>query len=296
MTVDIEDWYHIPSVSGSPFSVYKDVDDFFNRWAGKYDYLSEPTRRVLDIFDQFDITATFFIVADVVEHYPGLVDLIVDRGHEIACHGLHHMCKVNPISKEANVSVQDFVRMTGESKKILESVSKNKIIGYRSPNALIAGWMIDALENLDFNYDSSVNANSLFRKATGTLDGVSTYPYYPEKNSLVPGKRRGIIEFPWAYLDVGLKIPTSGGPMLRFLGANLIIKGLKQSLKRGHTIFYFHPIDISNEQFPRIGKNRPGYWMIKGKVVEKRIIRILSEFGKVNKITLGEASKLYVDY
>ncbi len=36
-----------------------------------------------------------------------------------------------------------------------------------------------------------------------------------------------------AYWNVfGFKIPTSGGPMLRFLGARIILKGLKQSLRR----------------------------------------------------------------
>ena len=77
ITVDIEDWYHIPSVTGSPFSVYRDVDEFFDKWTGKYDYLTEPTKRVLDMLDEFDVKATFFVVADVVEHYPGLVESIV---------------------------------------------------------------------------------------------------------------------------------------------------------------------------------------------------------------------------
>ena len=77
ITVDIEDWYHIPSVTGSPFSVYKDVPKFFKGWTGKYDYLTEPTKRVLDMLDEFDIRATFFVVADVVDHYPGLVESIV---------------------------------------------------------------------------------------------------------------------------------------------------------------------------------------------------------------------------
>ena len=77
ITVDIEDWYHIPSVTGSPFSVYKDVNEFFEKWKGGYDYLTEPTIRVLDLLDEYDIKATFFVVADVVEHYPGLVESIV---------------------------------------------------------------------------------------------------------------------------------------------------------------------------------------------------------------------------
>jgi len=33
-------------------------------------------KRVLDMLDEFDIKATFFVVADVVEHYQGLVESI----------------------------------------------------------------------------------------------------------------------------------------------------------------------------------------------------------------------------
>ena len=91
ITIDIEDGYHIPSVTGSPFSVYKDVNEFFKGWTGKYDYLTlrEPTKRVLDMLDEYNIKATFFVVAEVVEHYPGLVESIAERGHEIGSHGLH---------------------------------------------------------------------------------------------------------------------------------------------------------------------------------------------------------------
>ena len=48
------------------------------------------------------------------------------------------------------------------------------------------------------------------------------------------------MEFSWAYWNVfGLKfkIPTSGGPMLRFLGAHVILRGLKQSTKKGIPCF-----------------------------------------------------------
>ena len=106
ITIDIEDGYHIPSVTGSPFSVYKDVNEFFKGWTGRYDYLSlrKPTKRVLDMLDEFDIKATFF--ADVVDHYPGLVESIAERGHEIGCHGLHHACKIDSKTKEPLMSVK----------------------------------------------------------------------------------------------------------------------------------------------------------------------------------------------
>jgi hypothetical protein len=141
--------------------------------------------------------------------------------------------------------------------------------------------MLDSLEDLGFLYDSSVSVNSLYNKTDSPLSGVTTCPYYPRRRSLEPSSEtRGIVEFPFAYYDAGIKIPTSGGPMLRFLGGGLILQGLQQSLERGTTIFYFHPIDISPVEFPRIGKGRPLYWLIKGKIVEDRIRYILKKIIK----------------
>ena len=288
ITVDIEDWYHIPSVCGSSFSVYKNVNEFFEKWNKRYDYLSEPTRKILDILDEFNITATFFIVADVADHYPGLIELISERKHEIACHGADHACCIDPRTKEPLKSVEEFEATTLKAKKILERTSGQEVIGYRAPNAFVAGWMIDSLEKIGFKYDSSVTVNSLYNKSGSPLKGVSSAPYYPTPGSLEPTENRNFVEFPWAYYDMGIKIPTSGGPMLRFLGSHLIYKGLKQSLNRGHTIFYFHPIDISTEKFPDIGNGRPLYWILKGKIVEKRIRHILKNLENVEKIPLRD--------
>lgn len=283
ITVDVEDWYHIPSVCGSPFSVYKDVHEFFEKWDSRYDYLSEPTKKVLNLLDKFNAKATFFVVADVVENYPGLVESIAEKGHEIACHGLHHQCKIDSKTKEPLISPKEFERQTIEAKEILEEASGQEIIGYRAPNALIGGWMLDSLEKIGLKYDSSVCVNSLYNKTDSNLKGVSTKSYYPSKGSLEPEAERSIIEQPWAYYDfAGFKVPTSGGPMLRFLGAHMMYKGLKQSLNRGNAVFYFHPIDISSEKFPQIGKGRPMYWAIKGNIVEKRIEYILNKFKQTN--------------
>lgn len=277
LTVDIEDWYHIPSVCGSTFSVFKDVEEFFKKWEGRYDYLTRNVEKVLRILDQYKIPATFFIVADVIEHYPGLVESIVDHGHEIACHGLHHSCVIDSRTKRPLLPPDAFREATEKAKRDLEKISGEKVVGYRAPNALIAGWMIDHLEELGFEYDSSVSVNSLYNKSDSALSNVSSAPYYPKHNDLEPTEYRDFVEFPWPYYDVGLKIPTGGGPMLRFLGAHVILRGIRQSLRRGHTVFYFHCIDISDEPFPNIGNRRPFYWMIKGELVENRIISIIKE-------------------
>jgi len=278
VTVDIEDWYHIPSVTGSPFAVYRDTAEFYARWEGRYDYLTEPTRKVLNLLDDFGITATFFVVAEVVDRYPGLVEEIADHGHEIACHGLTHACKIDHRTRRPLFSSEEFVQRTEQARRILEGVAGQKVVGYRAPNALVGGWMLDALEELGFRYDSSVSRNSFYNKTDGDLSGVSTAPYLPVRHGLGPGGDRAILELPWAILDLaGLKIPASGGPLLRFLGARAILHGLRQSLARGPAIFYFHPLDIFDETFPPVGKNRPFYWLIKGKVVEDRIRYLLRE-------------------
>lgn len=288
ITVDVEDWYHVPSVCGSHFSVYKDVDDFFEHWKDRYDYLTEPTRRVLDLLDEFKVPATFFIVADIAENYPGLIESIAKRGHEIACHGIHHTCNINLKTKEPLMTIEEFESNALKAKQVLEKVSGKEVIGYRAPNAAITGRMIDSLEKIGYKYDSSVSVNSLYNKTDSSLEGVTSSPYYPAPGSLEPTENRNFVEFPWAYYEKGIKIPASGGPMLRFLGANLILKGLKQSLKRGHTIFYFHPIDICNEKFPSIGNGRPLFWAIKGDIVEKRIRHILKNLKHVETVTLGD--------
>ena len=272
ITIDIEDWYHIPSVTGSPFSVYKDVNEFFTKWHDRYDYLTKPTQKVLSLLDEYDITATFFVVANLIEKYPGLVASIVEKGHEIGCHGLNHACKINPRNKKALMNINEFEENTLKAKKILEKTSGEEVAGYRAPNAYIGKWMIDSLEKIGFKYDSSVSANSLYNKTDMPLKDISSYPYYPIEDN------NHFVEFPWANWDVfGFRIPTSGGPMLRFLNSNIIWKGLKQSLGRGHTVLYFHPIDICIEKLPNVGKGRPFYWIIKGKIVEKSIRYILNQ-------------------
>jgi len=198
ITVDIEDWYHIPSVTGSPFSRFRDVPEFFSRWTERYDYLTEPTQRVLSILHRYDIRATFFIVADVTEHYPGLVQRIAARGHEIACHGLHHACKIHPGTKQPLVSRQEFEERTLLARKMLQEASGQVVNGYRAPADYIAGWMIDSLEKLGFKYDSSVSVNSLFNKTDSLLRNVDTRPYYPQRGGLgkllSPSRRRKIVQ------------------------------------------------------------------------------------------------------
>jgi hypothetical protein len=106
---------------------------------------------------------------------------------------------------------------------------------------------------------------------------VTSRPYYPKRGELIPEKvARSIVEIPWPYAHFIAKFPAAGGPVLRFFGAKYVMLGLNQSLKRGDTVFYLHPIDMTDERFPlNDALVRRLFWFGKGKHVEKRLRYVL---------------------
>lgn len=51
----------------------------------------EVTPWVLDVLDQYDVKATFFMVGDNARRYPWLLDEIKRRGHSYGNHTMHHL-------------------------------------------------------------------------------------------------------------------------------------------------------------------------------------------------------------
>jgi hypothetical protein len=279
MSVDVEDWYHGPTVI-NPQDPARSLQSVLMR-GNAVERAHLYVHTCLELFSRHQVKATFFWVAEYARRFPHLLRAVVDEGHEIACHGLWHCSKVNARTKRNTYSREEFRRITGEAKSILEDRSGQAVVGYRAPNAYVSGAMIDVLEEMGFRYDSSVSVNSLYNKTDTVLRGVSTLPYYPRRGSLEKGlEPRSIVEFPWPYWDVlGFKLQTAGGPFLRIFGWRLMCAGLRQSLRRGHTIFYFHPVDLCNEPIPiPFHWSRPFLWAIKGDLIRRRVDRILKTF------------------
>ena len=277
VSIDVEDWYHGPKVISANNRKVEDLRIKIPSCERGFMYID----RCLELLSLYNIKATFFWVAEYAKKYPHYFQKTVDAGHEIACHGLHHYSKVNRVTKEDVFTPQEFYRRTREAKDILEQMSGKQVLGYRAPNAYISGKIIDVLEELGFRYDSSVSRNSMYNKTSSSLQGVSSHPYYPMSGEICPGQaKRGIIEFPWPYFEIGgYKIQTAGGPFLRIFGATLIKLGLRQSLHRGHSVFYFHPMDFIQEDLPiQMDWKWHLFWWPRGKIVVNRVDHILKEF------------------
>ncbi len=131
-----------------------DLEDYcsiFNR-----DWLSqeiEPTEAVLkntrwylQTFDEYNAKATFFILGEVAQKYPELIKEIAEQGHEIASHGFSHK-QIFKLSEEG------FRQEIVKSKKLLENITGEAVLGYRAPAFSImpkTRWAFEVLAEVGF--------------------------------------------------------------------------------------------------------------------------------------------------
>ena len=107
--------FRMPPSREHPGNVYITFDD---------GPIPEVTPWVLDLLDEYDVKATFFMVGQNVERNPHLLDEVVRRGHKAANHSLHHIRGLGIDAYEYKYDV-DFC----------ESYTRSKL--YRPPH----GWL-----------------------------------------------------------------------------------------------------------------------------------------------------------
>ncbi len=233
LTVDVEDYFHVAAFAEniSPYS-----------W-GKYESRVENnTLRLLDLFDQYNTKATFFVLGWVAERASDLVLEIHKRGHEVACHGYSHQL----IYKQDQ---QTFINETQRAKDILENIINHKVQGYRAASYSITKqslWALDTLADIGFEYDSSIVP------VHHDLYGIPDMPRTPHVLTTPNGKE--LIEFPPSTLSLpGMNLPVAGGGYFRLYPYWFSKAALRWVNRRDKIpfIFYLHPWEIDPDQ-PKI--------------------------------------------
>lgn len=107
-------------------------------------------RRFIQVLDRNDVKCTFPIVAEVAKRNRDVVKLILDSSHEIATHGLIHVCfKDLPYERQYS--------MLKGSVEILEELTEAEIEGVRVPYAPSHDEnTFKAILNLGLKYDSTL--------------------------------------------------------------------------------------------------------------------------------------------
>ena len=86
LTVDVEDYFHV-----SAFAESISRSDWNNHTLR----VERNTHQLLDLFDERNVKATFFVLGWVADRQRSLIKEIADRGHEVACHGYSHQLVYN---------------------------------------------------------------------------------------------------------------------------------------------------------------------------------------------------------
>ena len=104
----------------------------------------EDIHNILNSLDQYNLNATWFTVGKIFEHYPGSIEEILSRGHEIGSHTYAHLA---PLKSSVSNLKKDFQHFQNVSS------SYTRVKGFHYPNSK---WSISTLKELgryDFIYD-----------------------------------------------------------------------------------------------------------------------------------------------
>ena len=229
LSIDVEDWFQTENLKGV---IAREA------WEGCELRVERNTRRMLEILDVRKARATFFVLGWVAEKCPQLVRAIAGLGHEVASHGYGHelIYSLQPSAFRADVL---------RSKGYLEDLTGKPVRGYRAPSFSITEWAVPILQEVGFEYDSSV-VPTVAHDRYGRLNGM-------EAGKPIVLLRDGFYEVCISCVRLGKRgLPWGGGGYFRLVPYLLWRQGVRTILRSGVPyIFYIHPWEIDPGQ-PRV--------------------------------------------
>jgi polysaccharide deacetylase family protein (PEP-CTERM system associated) len=271
MTVDVEDFFQV--------SAFEKIIDK-ETWNNIPCRVERNTERILELFDNFGVKATFFTLGWIAERYPNLIQKIVDNGHELASHGYEHIRVINQTPNQFSADVI-------KTKNLLEDISGKVIKGYRAASYSIGEknlWALEELLKAGYIYSSSIYP------VKHDLYGMPNAPRFAFR----PFGDNSILEIPITTLKLfNKKFPIGGGGFFRLYpyrftrwAFRCVNNGDNQS-----AVFYFHPWEIDPEQ-PKQKcipvKTRIRHYL-NLKKTESRLKRLLQDFSwdRMDNVFLG---------
>jgi polysaccharide deacetylase family protein (PEP-CTERM system associated) len=230
LTIDLEEWYH-------PEYVRKETPPYGN------ERIQHSLKTTLDLLSARNTKSTFFIVGELAEKHPEIMESIMENNHEIAFHGYHH----EPLWK------MDPEVYRSELKKF-NTLTKEKCVGFRAPSFSLNNktkWALKILEDAGFKYDSSVFPTKTLLYGVW---GAPTRPYKPSHEDIAKeDEHTKLWEFPLLiYSAAGLRIPIAGGFYLRLFPTNLIKRAIRKANRQGFpAVVFVHTWELDPET-PRL--------------------------------------------
>ncbi len=240
--IDFEEWFH-PELIQKYISNEKHELKIIN-----------GLDNIIDLLHKYDTKATFFVVGELLEHKPELLDKILENEHEVAFHTMKHT-RIDSLNfkDEFKIEIKKFQKLTNGKSK-----------GFRAPSFSLnmsSSWLIDVLNENNYLYDSSVVP------AKTNLYGIpnaSKKPYRISSNFLEDNSENAnLIEFPIMVSKFfGKTIPTGGGFYLRTLPFRTIKKSFETYEKENIPgVFYIHSWELTPEYMPKIKLSKKDHFV-----------------------------------
>lgn len=228
LTILVEDYFHV--------GAFENLIQQRN-WSNFEARYEQNTIKALDLLDEYNSKATFFVLGWIAEQNPGLIREIASRGHEVASRGYYHR-------SVKNLTNEEFREDLKRTNQAIENACGQKVFGYRAAEKLSFtdnDRVFNALADEGFAYDASFLPNVNDTKTKRFAHQVHT-----------GGK--AIWEFPYSTVDLGLGLlPISGGNYFRQIPYTLMRHAVRNWTKhQQHPLtFYLHVWELDPEQ-PRI--------------------------------------------
>lgn len=232
LSVDVEDWFQVGAFENV---ISRD------EWDSIKTRVEDNVYRVIDLFAEADVRATFFTLGWVAKRHPGMIRRIVDAGHEIASHGYDH-------ARVFNFTRPEFADDIRTARAIIEDCAGVQVTGYRAPSFSIdhrTPWAFEELAEQGYAYSSSV--------APVKHDHYG-WPEAP-RFAFRPLAWSPMIELPVTTAILGgRRVAAGGGGFFRVLPYAFSRWAVRQVNReeRRPAVFYFHPWEIDPGQ-PRVG-------------------------------------------
>jgi len=232
MSVDVEDYFQVSALAGAAPR---------DRWESFPRRVEANTDRLLALFDEHGVKATFFVLGWVAERHPGLVRRIVGSGHELASHGTWHQLVYD-------LSPDEFREDVRRARRGLEDTAGVRVQGYRAPSYSITKrslWALDVLAEEGYTYDASIFPIHHDRY------GIPDAPRHVYRHDRADG---ALAEVPPSTVRVlGQNLPIAGGGYFRLLPYWWTRWGIARvnAAEGRPVVFYLHPWEIDPGQ-PRL--------------------------------------------
>ena len=232
MTIDVEDYFHVSAFDGVLPR---------HRWEHLESRVCRNTDRLLEIFDEAGVHATFFVLGWVADRYPHVVRRIAALGHEVASHGYEHRLVYDQTPRAFREDLR-------RAKAVLEAAGGAPVRGFRAPSYSVTPrslWALDILIEEGYSYDASI------------------FPIHHDRYGIPVSARHAyrlehaggsLVEAPGSTVRLGLlNLPIGGGGYFRLLPYAWTKWGIARlnRTERQPAIFYLHPWEIDPAQ-PRL--------------------------------------------